>query len=116
VFPWLILDGASGAGKTQQVFAMLKNGERLAYQLLVPEMENEQKIYAEMRSLNEVSDPVSFLSLVDDAFNDAKDRAQKQEVTNPFSMYFLKKKGRIAMEKGTSALRRFINYLADCTL
>jgi hypothetical protein len=56
-YPWLILDGASGVGKTQQAFAMLTstNNEqplRLVYQLLVPESDTEQPTYREMLLLN----------------------------------------------------------------
>ena len=52
-YPPLILDGASGIGKTQQAFALLKapDRHRLIYLILAPTKQNSQKIYQQMEEL-----------------------------------------------------------------
>jgi hypothetical protein len=67
-YPWLIIDGASGVGKTQQAFAMLKSTEQpyLVYQLLIPERGTEQPIHSQMRTLNyRISAEMGFLTFVE---------------------------------------------------
>jgi hypothetical protein len=57
-YPALVLDGASGTGKTQQAFALLKNGERVVYLLMAdaPLGTNDQKIYKAMREFIDMED------------------------------------------------------------
>jgi len=50
-FAPLILDGASGVGKTQQAFALLRDGSKLIYLNLSDVMDAAQKIYFEMGQL-----------------------------------------------------------------
>jgi len=49
-FPPLILDGASGVGKTQQAFALLKDKKKLIYLNLLAGSTLNQQIYVEMNS------------------------------------------------------------------
>jgi hypothetical protein len=90
MYPGLILDGASGVGKTQQVFAMLKNKKPslcLVYQLLIPQMGTEQPIYKEMRRLNAVVSNAKFLTLVDRAIVEANRGTTEDD--DPFSVDYL---------------------------
>jgi len=56
-FPALVLDGASGTGKTQQAFALLKTGVKVVYLLMTdsPPGGVEQNIYTAMRKSTEIS-------------------------------------------------------------
>lgn len=50
-YPITILDGASGVGKTQQAFALMKAGYSVSYLTLCPINESSQDIYREMHKI-----------------------------------------------------------------
>jgi hypothetical protein len=130
-YPGLILDGASGVGKTQQAFSMLKSMDppmlksmdpplRLVYQLLVPERGIEQQIYAEMRILNHRlsgRDQVPFLFLVNEAISEARTRATTGDdpLRDPFSVPFLSKQAKLDFQQD-HGLGRLMVRLAKCML
>jgi hypothetical protein len=85
-YPGLILDGASGVGKTQQAFTMLRNGERLVYQLLARPADREQPIYTAMRRFGNILGSPSGLGstsvrldLVELAVNEVMEEAKEIE-------------------------------------
>ena len=53
-YPPLVLDGASGTGKTQQAFALLKSGKQVVYLVMAnpPRGKKEQGIYNKMRKVH----------------------------------------------------------------
>lgn len=82
-YPGLILDGSSGVGKTQQVFALLKSKLTVVYRLLTTRpVSGEQPIYMEMRTV--VDCDHSFLTLVDASMD-----ALKLKTSDLFSVEFL---------------------------
>jgi hypothetical protein len=122
-YPWLILDGASGVGKTQQAFAMLKSTDpplRLVYQLLVPESDTEQPIYKEMRLLNRRfsdRDQMSFLFLVNEAIRETRTRATAGDdpLRDPFSVPFLSNQAKLDFQQDRG-LGRLMVRLAKCII
>jgi hypothetical protein len=122
-YPWLIIDGssASGVGKIQQAFALLKSTDeplRLVYQLLSrqPWDGNDQEIYREMRVWNRrLSGAPDFLALVDEAIEYAKERANSTR-SDPFSVGFLSTEAEFAFQQDDSGLCRLMVHFARCML
>jgi len=66
-FAPLIIDGASGVGKTQQAFALLRSKETLIYLNLSDIRTYSQQIYWEMEKISTLQQAIS---IIDDAIND----------------------------------------------
>ena len=105
-YPGLILDGASGVGKTQQAFALLNDGkQKLVYLLLVDKgPETRQVVYQEMI---EITLMTGFLDLVEAARTAVIEKATKQG-DDPFGVNYLR--GIVASKLGL--LDDLVNFIA----
>lgn len=115
-YPPLIIDGASGTGKTQQVFAMLKKTENqgLVYMLLSDTTDrNEQHIYREMDVIGGGAD----LRLHFESAREEIKKATKAGL-DPFSVARLDKTVGLAVTKSTDwpCVCKLIGSLAEYTM
>ncbi|KAL7580554.1 hypothetical protein ACA910_003679 [Epithemia clementina (nom. ined.)] len=111
-YPALILDGASGVGKTQQAFALLKaqtgkeaNQDKLVYLLMsdLSAAESSQRIYKEM---DFETDMLYTKNALDEAIVDL-DAQQKTSSKDMFSVENLQRMVHSSDEKGDS-LKKFV--------
>lgn len=84
-FPPLILDGASGIGKTQQAFALLKANHKLVYLNLAEANSRQplQYIYNEMVNLTKMRD---LLDEIDNVLSEVRETSNLDFKSDPFSM------------------------------
>jgi len=76
--PPIILDGASGVGKTQQAFALLKDQGRIVYVILAPKANDEQDIYRTLRVTFE-REEFPFLKALDKCINKLLEPGSKEQ-------------------------------------
>jgi len=110
-YPFCILDGASGVGKTQQAIALLLAGHSLSYVNMGRVSTNSQQIYRDMEEIAKEAGHSSYLTTIEKAMLFASEYNKVADWCSIDSIDLIKKE--TADEEGPfSALEECFNDLA----